>query len=60
MSRQKRRMKRKSSEQIAKEINDRIVEYKTLQVEHDNNQDAVNLLESAIHELEHLLEWINE
>ena len=50
----------KSSEQIAKEINDRIVEYKTLQVEHDNNQDAVNELESAIHELEHLLEWINE
>jgi len=60
MSRQKRRMKMKSSEQIVKEINDRIVEYKTLQVEHDNNQDAVNLLESAIHELEHLLEWINE
>ena len=60
MSRQKRRTKMKSSEQIAKEINDRIVEYKTLQVEHDNNQDAVNLLESAIHELEHLLEWINE
>ena len=56
----KRRMKMKSSEQIVKEINDRIVEYKTLQVEHDNNQDAVNLLESAIHELEHLLEWINE
>ena len=50
----------KSSEQIVKEINDRIVEYKTLQVEHDNNQDAVNLLESAIHELAHLLEWINE
>jgi len=60
MSRKKRRMKMKSSEQITKEINDRIVEYKTLQVEHDNNQDAVNLLESAIHELEHLLEWINE
>ncbi len=50
----------KSSEQIIKEINDRIVEYKPLLVEHDNNQDAVNLLESAIHELEHLLEWINE
>ena len=50
----------KSSEQIVKEINDRLVEYKTLQVEHDNDQDAVNLLESAIHELEHLLEWINE
>jgi len=60
MSSKKRRMKMKSSEQIVKEINDRIVEYKTLQVEHDNNQDAVNLLESAIHELEHLLEWINE
>jgi len=60
MSRKKRRTKMKSSEQIVKEINDRIVEYKTLQVEHDNNQDAVNLLESAIHELEHLLEWINE
>jgi len=50
----------KSSEQIVKEINDRIVEYKTLQVEHDNSQDAVNLLESAIDELENLLEWINE
>jgi hypothetical protein len=26
----------------------------------DNNQDAVNELESAVHELENLLEWINE
>ena len=50
----------KSSEQIAKEISDRIVEYKVLMVEHDNNQSAVDELESAIHELEHLLEWINE
>ena len=46
--------------QIVKEISDRIVEYKGLMVEHDNNQDAVNELESAVHELEHLLEWINE
>ena len=56
----KRRMKMKSSEQIVKEINDRIAEYKVLMVDHDNNQDAVNELESAIHELENLLEWINE
>jgi len=50
----------KSSEQIVKEINDRIEEYKGLMIDHDNNQDAVNELESAVHELEHLLEWINE
>ena len=56
----KRRMKMKSSEQIAKEISDRIIEYKHLMVEHNNNQDAVHELESAVHELEHLLEWINE
>ena len=56
----KRRMKMKSSEQIVKEINDRIAEYKVLMVDHDNNQDAVNELESAVHELENLLEWINE
>jgi hypothetical protein len=46
--------------QIVKEISDRIVEYKALMVEHNNNQSAVDELESAIHELEHLLEWINE
>ena len=56
----KRRTKMKSSEQIAKEISDRIAEYKHLMVEHNNNQDAVHELESAVHELEHLLEWINE
>ena len=60
MSRQKRRTKMKSSEQIAKEISDRIAEYKHLMVEHNNNQSAVDELESAIHELAHLLEWINE
>jgi len=60
MSKQKRRTKMKSSEQIAKEISDRIVEYKALMVEHDNNQSAVDELESAIHELDHLLRWINE
>ena len=56
----KRRTKMKSSEQIAKEISDRITEYKDLMVEHNNNQSAVDELESAIHELAHLLEWINE
>ena len=56
----KRRTKMKSSEQIAKEISDRIAEYKDLMVEHNNNQSAVDELESAIHELAHLLEWINE
>ena len=60
MSRKKRRTKMKSSEEIAKEINDRIVEYKALMVEHNNNQSAVDELESAIHELDHLLRWINE
>ena len=60
MSRKKRRTKMKSSEQIVKEINDRIVEYKALMVEHNNNQSAVDELESAIHELDHLLRWINE
>ena len=60
MSRQKRRTKMKSSEQIAKEISDRIAEYKVLMVEHNNNQSAVDELESAVHELAHLLEWINE
>ena len=53
-------MKMKSSEEIVKEINDRIAEYKVLMLDHDNNQDAVNELESAVHELENLLEWINE
>jgi hypothetical protein len=60
MSRKKRRMKMKSSEEIVKEISDRIVEYKALMVEHNNNQSAVDELESAIHELDHLLRWINE
>ena len=46
--------------QIVKEINDRIAEYKVLMVEHNNNQSAVDELESAIHELDHLLRWINE
>lgn len=46
--------------QIIKEINDRIFEYKGLMVEHNNDQSAVDGLESAIHELEHLLEWANE
>ena len=50
----------KSSEEIVKEINDRIDEYKGLMIDHDNNQDAVHQLESAVHELEHLLEWIND
>ena len=60
MSRKKRRTKMKSSEEIVKEINDRIVEYKALMVEHNNNQSAVDELESAVHELDHLLRWINE
>ena len=60
MSRKKRRTKMKSSEEIAKEISDRIDEYKVLMVEHNNNQSAVDELESAIHELDHLLRWINE
>ena len=60
MSRKKRRTKMKSSEEIAKEISDRIVEYKALMIEHSNNQSAVDELESAIHELDHLLRWINE
>ena len=46
--------------QIVKEISDRIEEYKALMVEHNNNQSAVDELESAIHELDHLLRWINE
>ena len=50
----------KSSEQITKEINDRIEEYQGLQVEHDNDPKAVEELETVIHELVHLLEWINE
>jgi hypothetical protein len=50
----------KSSEEIVKEINDRISEYKGLQVEHNNDPKAVDELETVIHELEHLLEWINE
>jgi hypothetical protein len=50
----------KSSEEIVKEINDRIAEYKVLAMDHDNNQDAVHELESAVHELAHRLEWINE
>jgi hypothetical protein len=60
MSRKKRRTKMKSSEEIAKEISDRIVEYKALMIEHNNNQSAVDELESAVHELDHLLRWINE
>ena len=46
--------------QIVKEISDRISEYKGLQVEHNNDPKAVDELETVIHELEHLLEWINE
>jgi len=60
MSRRKRRTKMKLRSQIVKEISDRIEEYKGLMIDHDNNQDAVNELESAVHELENLLEWINE
>ena len=50
----------KSSEQIVKEINDRIVDNKALMIEHDNDENAVHELQSAINELENLLEWINE
>lgn len=50
----------KSSEAICKEIHDRIAEYKDLQVEHNNDQNAVDGLETLIHELVHLLEWANE
>ena len=50
----------KTSNQIVQEINDRIAEYKALMIEHDNNQDAVHELQTTIHELDHLLEWINE
>jgi len=60
MSKQKRRTKMKLRSQIVKEISDRIAEYKVLMIDHDNNQDAVNEIESAVHELENLLEWINE
>jgi hypothetical protein len=60
MSRKKRRTKMKLRSQIVKEISDRIAEYKVLMIDHDNNQDAVNEIESAVHELENLLEWINE
>lgn len=56
----KRRTKMKSSEQIAKEINDRIADNKALMIEHDNDENAVHELQSAINELENLLEWINE
>ncbi len=50
----------KQAEVICKEIHDRIAEYKGLQVEHGNDPKAVDELETVIHELEHLLEWINE
>ena len=53
-------MKMKTAEAILKEINDRIAEYKGLQVEHNNDPKAVDELETVIHELEHLVEWINE
>ena len=56
----KRRTKMKSSEQIAKEISDRILEYKALMVKHNADQSAVDELESAIHELQDLLVYINE
>ena len=50
----------KSSEQIVKEISDRITEYKALMVKHNADQSAVDELESAIHELQDLLVYINE
>jgi len=50
----------KSSEQISKEISDRILEYKALMVKHNADQSAVDELESAIHELQDLLVYINE
>lgn len=50
----------KSSEAICKEIHDRITDYKGLQMKHNNNMDGCRELESAIHELEHLLEWAKE
>ena len=49
-----------TAEQIIQEIKDRIVDNESLMVEHDNNQDVVHELESAINELKNLLEWINE
>lgn len=53
----------KSAKAICKEISKRILEYKTMQdrlFRGEDYMDAWNELESAIHELEHLLEWANE
>jgi hypothetical protein len=49
----------KSSEAICKEIHDRIVEYKGLQMKH-NEDMGWRELESAIIELQSVLEWANE
>lgn len=51
----------KQAEAICKEIHDRIVEYKAMQAKPAYKEmDGWRELESAIHELEHLLEWANE
>lgn len=50
----------KTAEVICKEIHDRIIEYKGLQVEHGNDPKAVEDLESTIIELQCVLEWANE
>lgn len=50
----------KQAEAICKEMHNRIIKYKDLQDEHGNNIDAWRELDSAIVELQYLLEWAKE
>lgn len=46
--------------EITEEIKARLLEYEQLGIEHDNNENAVHELESAVNELKNLLEWIEQ
>ena len=50
----------KQANEIIEEIEARLLEYKDLGVDHANDQNAVHELESAVNELEHLLNWIKQ
>jgi len=50
----------KNATQIIEEIEARLLEYTNLGIDHANDQNAVNELESAVNELQHLLEWIKQ
>lgn len=48
------------TKEIADEIEARLLEYGQLGIDHENDENAVHELESAVNELKNLLEWINK